>query len=635
MNSQTIPASPFRDIRRELEDPQTDIFVNYKDYADWTANKNCLIKGSRGTGKSSVLTIFDYRTQWLNPSIIQPTDELKVYFPDKPDIIGLLYKCDTTDTTSIWDKWQHTYNETDYATILFSTYIHYYFIAQIIEAITAISEKHKQNCDVPRLISKIMELCYPESQKRYDLYDYSFYNLKSSINNTIHSLRRFIISLAPFDIIEKYICWHTPASTTISDVGIIINESLSLFRDKKYFLLIDDVDRLNEKHLQVLNSMMKVVQNPCSFKLSSTKDCQVMCTLDGVALSNTDLHISNLNDEEESGADIDNTKIDELFNAIFNIRISQYIKELNISNDINVKNLFGKDNIEESLLDVVKNASANSKIKVLYKEWENYQEKNKFENTAIKYFTDYWLFKNNVIKEDNTNRQVIGKYRVSSVFSILHHCNLKGSFNYGSYDLIRFISSGSPRNFLRICDKIWGYIYTALLNDKIPIEKKLQSNAIKKASGNLFENNISKEQFNAEIKVSLNKMTIRLSDIFTKFMTIESLQKSPECLSLQIDISKFSKEDKYKFDLIIDSLFMREAIKLRKDKDNENRVKIALNPMLTPHFCLPYRSPFSYSQTIEPSLLLRLLTESDEKEVNKLKSSIIAKRINNVIPNLF
>ena len=627
-----IPPSPFINQRKEREPSSMKIFINYEDYSYWASDKNCLIKGSRGTGKSSVLRVFGYETQWFNRDILYPVEELKKYFSEKPNVVGLLFRCDKVDI-NLWENWRNKYSDNNHnAKVVFSTYINLYYVEEILKALIEIKSQYKTisftKSNIPYLISEIQKICYPEASKRPQLYNHSIENLKDQLNDTRHSLRQRICSLETFEFISKNYSFHMPNNPIVDKVCSKIIEVLPFFKEVCFFLLLDDVDRLEEWQIKVINSMMKVITSPCSFKLSCLSEYKTMSTVDGVTISNTDLHISNLYDEDKyfennlrKKRNKLNDKIDELFNAIFNFRAfnvaelySDHNNELNFK--YKIEEIFGTCSIEDNILEVLRGKSIGKDVNALLEE---------FDESGEEKITDFWLLKNGILKEkkEKNDRKKFDKYRPSAAFSILHTYNLIDSFNYCSYDLIRLISSGSPRHFLRICNAMWKDIYSALVEKNYPVKKTFQNEAIRRASDDLFEN-IDKERFDNEISVSCHEMCLRLSEIFTQFISIDSLKITPECLSIQINEDDIGdKNDKVTYQKIIDKLITIEAIKIRKES-NDSKIKIALNPMLTPHFCLPYRSPFHYSHIVKDSIKFICLLKETKKEIVK---EIIDERI--------
>jgi len=618
----SIPPSPFVDNRKEREPSATKIFVNYLDYIHWTSYKNCLIQGSRGTGKSSILSIFYYETRWFNESIIVPSNELEKHFPKKQDIIGVLYKCEELER-SLWERWSKSYrkeSENFDSQIVFASFMNYYYIEKIVSAIIQIREKKEwvisDEDNIPLLISELYQACYPNLKLQPYLYDHSLITLRNLLEDTHSSLRQQIYSLTSYNVINENFTIHTASSCVIERICTIVRNRLPKFKDIKFFLLIDDVDRLEQWQLEVINSFITSSKEPCSFKMSCTGDYKTKVNTNNRTISTTDLHISKLNDESETENKISNSKIDELFNAIFNIRLSKIFDK----NNYDLKIVFGENPIIESLLIDALKKSINPELKKLRAD---------FEKSGYDRITDYWIDKNEIIDinaDDHVKSKKYDQYRVSSVFSILTSFDIEKSFNYHSYDMIKMISSGSPRHFLRICDKMWNEIYTAIDNNTFPIKKEIQSKAITSASEDVFQN-IEDDNFDGTIQNSCKRMCERLNEVFKKLISIESLKITPECLSLQIDESKFQPKDKETYYKIIDWLLIIEGIKTRKISDNVN--KIALNPMLAPKFCLPFRSPFSYSYTIkEPIVLLNLLISEDEI-ANKLIERIYFDRIKN------
>lgn len=601
-----IPQSPFVDQRKERESPSTKIYVNYKDYSHWMSYKNCLIKGSRGAGKSSILDVFNFETHWFNKGIIMPSNDHKKFFPDQPDIIGVLFKCEELEK-NLWERWNKKYMKIDEncdAEILFATFINYYFIEKIINAIIQIRNEFDwtidENDNISSLITELLNACFPNKQNQPYLYDHSLISLKNELHDIHFSIRQQIYSLIPYEHLAERFTIHSASSRIIEKSCKILISKLLKLKDTKFFLLIDDVDRLEPWQLKVINSLLTSIQAPCSFKLSCTGDYKTKLTTNSRTISNTELHISNLNDDSETANKRYSHQIDDLFNAIFNIRVSSYFGETKFD----VREVFGSSPDLDKLLYDALNSSINPEIKEFLNEFKT------FENKKI---IHYWIdFKNilDTISQSHVRNKKYSQYSISSVFSALNYFKMEKSFNYSSYDMIKMISSGSPRHFLRICNEMWEDIYHSLVSKKFPIRNELQSRAIVSASENLFEN-IDNDKFDGSIATSSRVMCLRLSDLFTKMLSIESLKITPECLSIQIDESKFNKTELNTYQKIIDWLVMIEAIKTRRV--NDNVIKIALNPMLTPKFCLPYRSPFSYSFSLpEPTIFLKMLISEDD-----------------------
>lgn len=629
--------SPFSERRREKETPPTPLYLNYSEYKDWITTNNYVIEGTRGTGKTSILKTLSYETLWLKMTEIRPSDELTLFFKDSPDFIGLYFRCEVIEK-SFWNKWYVRYakenDDESSIQILFATILNYFFIEQIINSVIAITKEESIETD---LIKEIYQECFPISELKPTLYDYSLSSLRNVINISFHNIRRQVYSLCSFEEINNNYCLHSAASCIISKIAGIINSKIKLFKNKKIFLLIDDVDRLDKWQLRVLNTFISSSESPVSLKLTCTGDYATKLNTNGRSISTTDLFISKLNDEEDPTNKKNNKKIDELFTAIFNLRL----ESRSIENKATLDKLFQQDfDFEEVFLSTLK-TSANETIKAELKEYENSEYHDRLSDFYIdKYqidsrYTRERIIKNNLDK-DNIDHKYYSKYRISVIFSTIHRYNLQASFVYYSFNIIKMISSGSPRHFLRICDKLWETIFYYFSDSRYEktIDESIQNLAIRNASFDVY-NNMNFDELEGKIEVSYKTMCERLAQIFTLFIQLDSIKITPECQSLLVNFDKLNQNDRDWLHFVIDRLRMFEAIKT-KELTKPNQVLIALSPMLTPVFTLPYRSPFSYWYTLpEPSILIKLLKAKD-LEAKSIIANIYNDRISlDSSPKLF
>ncbi|MCL3782696.1 hypothetical protein EMN47_20105 [Prolixibacteraceae bacterium JC049] len=640
MNNIT-PLSPFSERRREKETPPTPLYLNYSEYTSWITTNNFVIEGTRGTGKTSILKTLNYETLWLQKTKVVPSTELPVKFIDEPDFIGIYLRCEEIEK-SLWNRWYKKYtliaedSDESEIQILFATFLNYYFVEQILKAIIEISNDEFVLKNTASLIEEIIHLCYPIEDLKPTLYDFSLPSLKKTLNTTLHNIRKQVYSLEEFKNIDSFFCLHTAASCLVSKAANLFNSSIENYNNLKYFLLIDDVDRLDTWQLKIINTFISSSEAPISLKLTCTGDYPTKISTNGRSISTTDLFISKLNDEEDPTNKKSNKTIDELFSAIFNFRL----ESRDIKNTKSLNSIFEQSyNFEDIFIKTLK-TSANTEIKDILKGFEKNDYYNRLSDFFIdKYQIDDRYNKQTLLKEkqdlDSIDHKYYSKYRISIIFSILHHYNLQESFSYYSFDIIKMLSSGSPRHFLRICDKLWEVFpeYFLKTTDK-PISFDKQNRAIREASTDVY-NNIEFDELDGKIEVSYKVMCKRLADLFISFLKIESIKITPECQSLLVDLDKLIEKDKMLLLKILDRLRMFEAIKI-KQLDQSNRFLLALSPMLAPVFSLPYRSPFSYYYTLPtPSLLLKLLTTSNN-EAASIIGKIYADRTNiDTNPKLF
>lgn len=619
--NKNIPISPFLEQRKEKDYGNCKVYINYKEYPNWASINNYLITGSRGTGKSSVLTSFDYRTRWFKSHLVSYCEEYEGYKAKNicdTQIIGILFKADRVES-GLWDKWYNNSHEN--GTILFATYISYYFASKILVSLkeilasyfaTSFDELLKTS-----LIERLFYLCEPRWRRKYSsLYDFSIDGLISFFDEQETLIREFLYMKCSGQW-PQMIPLHSSSSGFIDEFCKIICEEIGVFSEKLFFLMIDDVDRLKDWQIKIINSFIKVSTTPCAWKLSSSLPYQTFATEDDVKISGTDLKISCLNDEDTVGVEQQKDRIDELFDAIFRSRL----QSLNLKVIPSVKNLFGKMDLEKALKDVV-DKSLNPILKSEYRG---------FINSGKKYFTDYWLIEKGIIKE-NEQPKKFDKYRVNATFAIVKKYNLQDTFQYYSYDIIRALCSGSPRHFLRICDSMWPAIFEAINNGNIKINKDEQNFAIRKASEEL-EIVIGTDRISRGIEVSCYKMYQRLGELFVLLTNNEtSLKRSQECMSVKFNVDDVRPElNRRPFLKILDKLLMLEVIKIRVDESAPSIYHLGLNPMITPNFCISFRNPFLNTLSVDANLLFYYLTRKED-----LSPEILCEeRIGNSDPKLF
>lgn len=597
-----ISVSPFIEQRKEKDRISTTVYINYEDYPQWASINNYLITGSRGTGKSSILASFDYRTRWFNNKAITYSSDFTAFQTNNVcdnRIIGILFKADRVET-ELWDNW-HNRSEGKGA-LLFSTYITYFFSSKILISIKEIlSAFYPESVKVllkTSLIEKLLLLCDPGWRRKFSfLYDFSIDGLITFFEEQRLQVRQYVYSGVSGNYPQAMRLFSSSCGFISDFCQIIVNE-IELLSDKLFFLMIDDVDRFKDWQVKVLNSYLKVTTTPCAWKISSSLPYQTLATEDDARISGTDLKISSLNDESMMGREQQKDRIDELYDAIFKSRLKSC--GINTASIISVKNLFGKMDLESALKDVVEQ-SLNPSLKSEYAD---------FLKSDQKYFTNYWLIKKKILKETDSSKK-FDKYRVNATFAIVKAYNLEDTFKYSSYDVIRSLCSGSPRHFLRICDAMWPAIFDRLNNHSRRREIKTddQNRAIRKASSELVDI-IDKDRFNRDIQVSCYAMCERLGELFVLLTHDEnSLRRSQECMSVTFNLADINKEEKREgFLKIIDKLTMLEVIKVRVDMDSPSVYQIGLNPMLSPNYCISFRNPFLNSLSVDASLLYDYLT---------------------------
>jgi len=636
--------NPFIDHRREQENYFSPIYISQnEDFASWTSLKNYLFVGLRGSGKTSILNVFNYELAWLNRSSLIYHKDLEQYTNIEPQYIGVIYKAERQEKSN-WQEWENAYGKSN-AQKVYITYLNYYFCAKFVEALHCLKSRFKKlNNEADneiKLIDEILIETFPFKSTRPRLADYSLSALKYKLTEIHNQIRQSITSLESFESIKKYINFAEGSEMIINICKHINSNNLEL-SDKIFFALIDDVNRLTDWQLECVNSLISNSQTPLSFKISSVFGLyQTKNKIDGRALGDRDLLTYSLNTDADFTKISKSLNLDDILQAIFNIRLKKVFPDL--ESDISLNEILGENFDIDNLFEKMTSPSENPDFKKFHTSYKGEREKGYY-----KYITDYWLDINNVAidKDPKASKlkksdpilytrkresEVYKKRRQTTIFSIIDEYNLGKKLPFSSFNYIKHITCGSVSEFLRICEKLWPeieqYVEKSIDARKTPtpIDVLKQAIAIRSVSDRVYDG-IDDKGLRDNSNVSCKIICDRLSILFNKFIKLDSIRKTTECLSLKIN-------EKLPSDLenIIEDIILFEAFIKLKEGDT---FKIGLHPILSPHFNLPYRSPFYYSYTITVELF-RILLLGDDSEAKRVIERIYNERVGSLSGDLF
>lgn len=613
--------NPFSTNRREGED-KNKIYLSYSNALNWFSNSNFLFEGNRGSGKTSILSAFNYENVWLDSSLIIPDKTLEHLYSGKPSFLGTLYKCEIQEN-STWEKWKSLHGE-DKAEIIYTTYMNFYFSEKFIEAIESIqrdkNEYIHQDDKELYFINSVLEKAFPIEELRPKIFDYSLHRLKLIFKDIHNKIRQNIIYGVALEDMCKTICIHDNCSLIV-DVCLLIQKSFPAFSGISFFSLIDDINRLKKWQIKCVNSMVVAYRSPISFKLScvlgllKTRDTRD----EERPLGNSDISTIPLGYDEDDTKISKQKDISELLTIIFNSRVKSIYPDIS---DLDLDKIFGKSpDINTLLLNTLKKSEKQDVVDLL----------KEYSASGEKFFTDFWINKYSIkITEDESDGNklsarrndsaVYKKMRQACTFSIINEYGLGGYFDYSSMEIIKHLICGSIRRFLKICEFLWEEMKSQIETKGtiVKISSNSQSKAIRKSADYVY-NGIDDRPLRENIDTSCRKICDRLSVIFLYFISPDSLKRTTECLSLRIPKKNIDKS----IIGLIDSIVLFEAfIKI----DDGDYFKIGLHPTLSPKYYLPYRSPFYYSETISLADFKNIISFS-ENEMKGLYKKLNNKRV--------
>ena len=602
----------FSSDRRENE-LNVPIFIpNITEFEDnWFSSSSALYHGTRGTGKTSIISSLYWRNLILGESPVYTRNSAnKLELVSEKDILGLRIKVERMEA-SLWNAWfiNQEQNDKFLSQSFFAFFIEISEIKQLLEAVSTIQDRNTKILNYSNIRDFVISLyqndLYIFEDVDFPIYEISIEWIISILDSLLRKIRaQILIKNCIKDIIEKL--------KITANLGIL-KDTLHLLKSRipywgKYslFLLFDDYEQLNIWQQEAINYL--IVSNSSDFVFKATYLTGSEITREVLSEGEKKRYLS-LSDIKT----YDLNAIDR-FNAMINgiISVRAYYLYKSEKSPFHINTILGKskkieENIEKSL-----KRSINPKVKKFLAEFKSSSE------TSI---TNFWLERNQIIANDKVNRRwnrkTKTKWRNTISFRILNDFNLK--YIYSGYDTFGFICYKSIRNGIRILRTIWEFSGSPEFKEfcLMKVSEDIQDKAIKKNSMNILK---ALEIPGAENRNSPRVLCNRLGDIFNSFYLKQSIFVTPECHSFKIIKEGLPNN-------ILDILTMLnhlEVIILIEEESPE--LKFGLNPVVTPDFNISYRDPFYFSQTISLLDLQKLLT-GNENNYKSVKRKILSDRL--------
>jgi len=238
--------SLFGSYRAEwLKDKIFDLFTEPSFFPALKDNRPCLLEGGRGTGKTTVLRGLSYQGQYalLKQDITQF---------DKNNFIGIYHKLKTNHVRAFVGG---SLSETDWGKV----YAHYFnviicreiliFLKWHSQKVTSDEKLSPHVCDLIAKSIHISNKC-DNQDKLLDNLNTGLIEFQSKVNNISDGDLPFLsMSGVPIQIITENVL------------------SLSQFRDKMFFILLDEYENYEDYQQQVVNTLIKHTSEHYSFKI--------------------------------------------------------------------------------------------------------------------------------------------------------------------------------------------------------------------------------------------------------------------------------------------------------------------------------------------------------------------------------
>jgi len=619
-------ANPFTFSRIEYEKNPT-ICVPELIITELLAGQRCAtrIEGPRGSGKSAILFSLTSPLASYHPYTLDCNSRTREQLQKKPAHIGL-YCAIQKANQDAWLKYNKKYGEND-AERFFSAFLEYYYIYLFACFLAEVFEGKHEQYDLSfspdhehDIVCSVWRTLTPDPQLRFDLSRYTFHELRDNVIELWRECRNSIFCLKPPAQLDRKFAavQFGDAISCISEKVFSVQKSINW----EAFILMDDCDdlfawqaRVCNRAIEGANSRIKYVQTslPGAYKTESTriKDTNAH----GRSLSIHDRKVINLSFDGNHLSKA-RKRYENSLNRICRNRLEIQLKEESVEKkeregllqNFSIQAFLGKFDVEDSLLKALQQ-SENQEVKKMIKE------------TGGKKLTDYWLNKNEIRRPKVPGRkeqsEYLKKWRLSAALSMSRYYKLK-KFPYNGETMLLALSGGSVREALRIMNSLWEF---GKFKDVESFLKRIRELSWKKQRQGFYN---ASDQFLHSLDPrpmshggpSLKGICDRFGEIFESFLTVEGIRASAETTS--ISVSEMPQDAFH----ILKEAENAGAIWMRHE---DQRVFIALNPILAPVYKLTYRSPFSSSHPFSKDDIKDLIFSSD-KEFEELINKVKAKR---------
>lgn len=395
-----------------LQDSLFELYSEPLYFPELTTPRPCVLKGNRGTGKTTVLKSLSYQGQWeiigRSPSYLNNQERINA-IRNLP-YYGFYYRVSTPRVSAFSGD---TLKENEWQD-LFLHYINIIFAQKLFVFLIWYTKKIDNSFSLDKKsLSKICKsLCIDQVNSIDDIEDHltdSLIDLETYINNIGSEKRPTISSAGTLDSIFKIISKH------------------ETFKNKTFFLIIDEYENLRDEQQQVVNTLIKHTTAAYTFKIGVRQlGWRIRHTLNEAEnlISPADyvlIDIENRFDEEgfsKFAEEICNSRITKIFEELeCDVEDVKSIKELlvTISSEREAE-IQGISEITDPLRKDIKNTKDSTLIDAAsqLKDLELY---------VIKYIADgknepfLETFKT-VPKNENDWKYKFNEYRYASLFTI-------------------------------------------------------------------------------------------------------------------------------------------------------------------------------------------------------------------------
>lgn len=550
-----------------LNEKVFEFFAEPSYFTALKSNRPCVLIGGRGTGKTTVLRGLSYQGQYAlckkNISIF-----------DKNTYVGVYFRCDTNHLHSFCGKGISVEEWTK----IFAHYFNLIITYEIVEFLTW----HKELNDKEELLSE--HACKLIAISLHIADDVqNFASLRQALEMAMYRFQAEVNNISDGNM---------PKLSMAGDPIKIITEQarkLSQFRDKYFYLLIDEYENMLDEQQQIINTLLKHIPTSYSIKIGVRQmGWRVRYTMNKQELVNDPADYVRFDIEEMFTGDTA-----DLFKSfackVCNLRINELFD--------------GEDNnyaIDKALSNLTIEDEA---IRLGVKQHEYYKEVCEFEDRQgidldisplYKFFLKYWS-----ITHNDTLEMTIADYFSNTIqwntrydnysYSLLFRIRTgRGSGGiqkyYAGWDTFIKLANGCIRYVMELVYKSY-YLYLQENGDiTLPVTPDIQT----RAARNVGWKNLTELEGTWKNGAKLTRMVQSFGSIFSK-LAKEGDNTAPEIVQFEIEGERSELTDELLSAGVMNLALVRMAANKQSGRASVKEFMYMLHPIFAPFFIYSFR----------------------------------------------
>lgn len=527
----------------------------------------CVLMGGRGTGKTTVLRGLSYKGQYaLNNDNIDNFD-LNSY-------IGIYFRCDTNHVHAFSGKGVD--NET-----WMKIFAHYFNLILTSEILEFITWHKKLKPDDETLSEHACSLIATSLHLGDDVSDYK--ELMKVLEKAMYKFQANINNIADGNM---------PKLSLAGDPIKIVTEQarkLSQFRDKTFYLLIDEYENLLDSQQQIVNTLLKHVPQSYTIKIGVREmGWRVKHTMNPQesVIDPADYVLFNIVDEftdETPG------KFESFARNVCRLRIKDLLEE--DDSDFDIEQALGNLSYEEEAVKLGVEQTSQ------YKNILEYEKKNGVVldvSPLYKFFLSYWSEKHKLTFKDeiadySSNTKTwntrYDNYKYSLLFKIRTGRGRSGIQKYyAGWSTFVKLANGNIRYLMELVYRSY-YLY---LQEGGNIAQPVPADIQTKAARNVGWKNLTELEGTWSNGAQLTRMVQTLGTIFSR-LAKDGENSAPETVQFEIEGERSDRTEELLQAGIMNLALIRMPANKQSGRGSVKEFMYSLHPIFAPYFIYSFR----------------------------------------------